>query len=61
MVAELRDPTYAQRRQLMSEYDPDPPFHAGSLKTAPPEVREPTEKMLVDFRQKALSLARGAT
>jgi putative intracellular protease/amidase len=61
MVAELRDPTYAQCCQLMSEYDPDPPFHAGSLKTAPPEVREPMEKMLVGFRQQALSLARQST
>lgn len=58
MVAELRDPTYAQCCQLMSEYDPDPPFNAGSLKTAPPEVRAPMEKMLTDFRQKAEVLAR---
>jgi hypothetical protein len=45
----------------MSEYDPAPPFHAGSLRTAPPEVREPMEKMLVGFRQQALSLARQST
>ena len=61
MVAELRDPTYAQCCQLMSEYDPSPPFHAGSLRTAPPEVREPMEKMLGSFRQQALSLARQST
>jgi hypothetical protein len=36
MVAELRDRTYAECCQLMSEYDPDPPFSAGSMKTAPP-------------------------
>lgn len=58
MVAELRDRTYAECCQLMSEYDPDPPFNAGSLKTAPPEVRAPMEKMLVDFHQKAQALAR---
>ncbi len=31
MVAELRDRTYAECCQLMSEYDPDPPFNAGSM------------------------------
>ena len=36
MVAELRDPVYAQGVQLGCEYDPQPPFHAGSTRTAPP-------------------------
>ncbi len=58
MVAELRDPTYAQCCQLVSEYDPDPPFHAGSLETAPPEVSEPMTRMLAEFRAKAEALAR---
>jgi transcriptional regulator GlxA family with amidase domain len=39
MVAELRDRTYAECCQLMSEYDPNPPFNAGSMKTAPSEVK----------------------
>jgi cyclohexyl-isocyanide hydratase len=38
MVSELRDEFYAKGIQLMCEYDPDPPFNAGSIKTAPPEV-----------------------
>lgn len=57
MVAEMRDRTYAECCQLMSEYDPDPPFNAGSLKTAPPEVREPMIKLVAGFRQAAEVLA----
>lgn len=60
MVAELRDRTYAQCCQLMSEYDPDPPFHAGSIKTAPPEVREPMVRLIAGFRRKAQALAADA-
>ncbi|KQT93367.1 thiamine biosynthesis protein ThiJ [Methylobacterium sp. Leaf469] len=60
MVAEMRDRTYAECCQLMSEYDPDPPFKAGSMKTAPPEVREPMVKMVAGFRQAAEALAAGS-
>jgi hypothetical protein len=41
----------------MSEYDPDPPFHAGSMKTAPPEVRTPMVEMLTGFVKKSEALA----
>lgn len=57
MVAELRDPTYAQCCQLMSEYDPHPPFNAGSMRTAPAEVREPMLKMAAGFAAQAKALA----
>jgi putative intracellular protease/amidase len=57
MVAELRDRTYAECCQLMSEYDPDPPFNAGSIKTAPPEVKTPMVELLADFVKKAEALA----
>lgn len=57
MVAELRDRTYAECCQLMSEYDPQPPFHAGRLETAPPRARRPMEALIADFRQKAEALA----
>jgi len=57
MVAELRDRTYAECCQLMSEYDPDPPFNAGSMKTAPPEVKTPMVEMLTGFVKKAEALA----
>lgn len=49
MVAELRDATYAQGVQLIAEYDPDPPFDAGSTRTAPPEVKAMMEQMFVAF------------
>jgi hypothetical protein len=57
MVAELRDRTYAECCQLRREYDPHPPFDAGSLKTAPAAARAPMVKMLVDFTKKAEALA----
>lgn len=49
MVAELRDPVYAQGVQLGCEYDPAPPFDAGSLQTAPPEVRARMEAVFAPF------------
>jgi putative intracellular protease/amidase len=57
MVAELRDRTYAECCQLRSEYDPDPPFHAGSIKTAPAEVKTHMVEMLADFVKKSEALA----
>ena len=60
MLAELRDRTYAECCQLMNEYDPHPPFNAGSIKTAPPEVKAPMVKMLAEFTRKAEALATSA-
>ena len=57
MVAELRDRIYAECCQLMGEYDPDPPFYAGSMKTAPAEVKASMVELLADFRKKAEELA----
>ena len=57
MVAELRDRTYAECVQLMGEYHPDPPFNAGSMKTASAEVRIPMVEMLAGFTKKAEELA----
>jgi len=56
MLAELRDRTYAECCQLMAEYDPHPPFNAGSLKTATPAVRDPMLRMAADFTRKAEAL-----
>ncbi|MDG2965454.1 DJ-1/PfpI family protein [Pseudomonas extremaustralis] len=53
MVAELRDQTYAECTQLMSEYDPDPPFNAGSMKTAPSKVKTAMIQLVADFTKKA--------
>jgi len=57
MVADLRGRIYAECCQLMSEYDPDPPFNAGSIKTAPAEVKTPMIEMLADFVKKSEALA----
>jgi putative intracellular protease/amidase len=38
VVGRLRDKAYAQGVQLLAEYAPQPPFDAGTPKTAPPEV-----------------------
>jgi len=38
LVARLTDDTVAQAIQLGIEYDPRPPFSAGSPRNAPPEV-----------------------
>jgi cyclohexyl-isocyanide hydratase len=40
VVARLRDKPYAQSVQLLAEYAPQPPFHAGTPKTAPRDVRQ---------------------
>ena len=57
MVAELRGRLYAECTQLMSEYDPKPPFNAGSMKTAPEEVKTAMIQMVEDFKKKAEELA----
>lgn len=57
MVAEMRDRTYAECTQLMSEYDPHPPFNAGSLKTAPQGAVKPMMELIAGFRQQAETLA----
>jgi transcriptional regulator GlxA family with amidase domain len=56
MVAELRDRTYAECCQLVSEYDPDPPFNAGSTRTAPAEVKAAMTELLTGFVKKAEAL-----
>lgn len=62
LVGMLRDPAYAQTVQLLAEYAPEPPFDAGSPRTAPPEVRALTENMFHGFHAKALAtLARSPT
>ncbi|MDN7429114.1 DJ-1/PfpI family protein [Burkholderia sp. AU45388] len=57
MLAELRDRVYAECTQLVSEYDPQPPFDAGSLHTAPPAVVKAMEQLLAGFTKQAETLA----
>lgn len=40
LLAEVSGEDHAQFVQLMTEYDPQPPFNAGSLNTAPDEIRD---------------------
>lgn len=58
LVSMLRDRTYAESLQLLAEYDPAPPFSAGSLKTAPKAPAEMMTAMLAPFADLAGSLAR---
>ncbi len=57
MVAELRDRNYAENVQLLCEYDPHPPFNAGSIHTAPPEVTTMMGRMLTPFQTKVRAAA----
>ncbi|GAN67788.1 DJ-1/PfpI family protein [Acetobacter orleanensis] len=46
IAAELRGVQAAQEVQLLVQYDPQPPFHAGNPSDAPPKVRDAVYKML---------------
>ena len=58
MVAELRDATYAQSVQLLCEYDPHPPFDAGSIHTAPANVQAIMQDMLSPFQARLQAVAK---
>lgn len=53
LVGELRDRNYAEGVQLLAEYDPQPPFNAGSPEKAPPEVKSMMDAMFVEFLKTA--------
>ena len=57
MIAELRSRFYAECTQLVSEYAPQPPFNAGSLKTAPAKVKADMIELLAGFTKQAEELA----
>lgn len=60
LAARLRGQTYAEAVQLYLEYDPAPPFHAGSPETAPPLARQFLDEMFVGMRETAFATARRA-
>ncbi|WP_424360198.1 DJ-1/PfpI family protein [Methylocystis parvus] len=51
LVAQLRDEKYAQGVQLLAQYAPDPPFHAGEPDTAPKDVTRMIDGMFVGLRK----------
>jgi putative intracellular protease/amidase len=57
MIGKLRSRFYAECTQLVSEYDPHPPFNAGSMKTAPQKVKADMVELLSGFSKKAEALA----
>jgi len=61
VAAELAGETVAQRIQLYMEYDPAPPFRAGSPDTAPPEVLEAFRAASAEMiEQRGAAVARAA-
>ena len=46
LIAKLRSRAYAEAVQLYVEYDPRPPFNAGSPKTAPKEPKQYIDDMM---------------
>ncbi|WP_312630632.1 DJ-1/PfpI family protein [Pantoea piersonii] len=49
LVAEIRGNDVAQAIQLQMEYDPEPPFHAGSPQSATPEQLTTARSQMADF------------
>ena len=46
LLAKLRGREAAETAQLLMEYDPAPPFHAGTPDTAPPEIVQQVQQMI---------------
>ncbi|QGM99186.1 DJ-1/PfpI family protein [Methylocystis parvus] len=59
LVGQLRDEKYAQGVQLLAQYAPDPPFHAGEPETAPKDVTRMIDGMFVGLK-KEMRLAAAA-
>ncbi len=60
MLEVLRDRDYAMAIQLLAQYDPAPPFDAGSLASAPPHVSGMMQAMFPGFVQRAVEAGRAA-
>ncbi|MFN7985206.1 MAG: DJ-1/PfpI family protein [Vicinamibacterales bacterium] len=57
IVAALRSQSYAEAVQLYVEYDPHPPFNAGSPKTAPKEPKQYIDDMMGSLVEQARQTA----
>lgn len=60
LVRDLRDRDYAESVQLLAEYDPQPPFNAGSPAKSKRLNRERMEAMFAGFVEKADAAARAS-
>ncbi len=58
VLAELRDEETAKMSQLMMEYDPKPPFNAGSPESAGPELTSFVTNMLQSLSDHGVEVAR---
>ena len=61
LVAKLRDADYAKSVQLLAEYQPAPPFSAGTPETAGPEITKMMAEMFTSFVDRARSIAETTT
>jgi cyclohexyl-isocyanide hydratase len=60
LIARLRSPTYAKAVQLYLEYDPQPPFNAGSPEKAPRIARDFMTDMFAELTRAAHATAKRA-
>jgi putative intracellular protease/amidase len=58
IVARLRDADYAKAVQLLAEYQPEPPFDAGTPQRASPQAVSMLSDMFVSFRSQVQQLAK---
>jgi cyclohexyl-isocyanide hydratase len=58
LIRILRNKDYAQAVQLYLEYDPAPPFRAGSPRTAPTKVRSFVFDMMQSAQEHAIAVAK---
>jgi len=60
IASQLRSRAYAEAIQLYLEYDPNPPFNAGSPGKAPRMVKDFLDEMFAGLRETAFATARRA-
>lgn len=60
LVGQLRDRPYAEAVQLIAEYDPKPPYDAGSPERAPAATKSLIDGMFADFVKRAGDVSRAA-
>jgi len=57
LASRMRDDEFAQMQQLMNEYDPHPPFHAGTPEEAGPVLTKHLSTMLAPGHEEARQAA----